>query len=697
LDTNTRKTNEQVRPTIVSALDFLSVPTGPASGILPAPAPSSSSSSPSASAKATSVQHRPGEFDALVTEKSERDTTHRSVAVTRNAPSDARVDTDKSKDRDKDKDADTAANAAQSSSASASASPSAESDTKASPAPPSQAIITNPLLAMALTVQTPASEADTKNGGSVAANAGDAAAAGVTRTGASGDGASPLSTATAAFAVATLGSKASAAGADSIAPQTVKADGAALNAAIGDFATIANQQIAAAAGATASSNAASAGNAADSATNTANAAATAATNVANATNASNTTDADASAIALQLQANAGGIAAGDVNANAGVNATAKTDAATRAKLAGFTLNASGGAVTTKAASAQPGSVDANSDGAGPAILRVSDALASKVASPVPASSPGSTRDVSASGGISDAARRQAWSEMARLLGGTNQATANAGNAANSGANAASSSSGQTGGGQAADARVAGVTISLTPAAQEMSARVQNDSSDQAGNFAAGDPAGAAALAASAFDGARSQTGQGDQQRSDSFATYTPAPLARSGSDAIGSTTTFPLSQAISAFTTQVDATHANGASAALPAALSTGTDADAQQVIRSMRLQWNGSVGEAQLRLQPEHLGQVLVSVRVDQGNVSATLHADSATAQQWIQTHEQELRQALQDQGLRVTQFQVTSNSDDRSQGDQPQRGQQQDDQQPARPRTERTDPNAPKFEVRV
>jgi flagellar hook-length control protein FliK len=136
--------------------------------------------------------------------------------------------------------------------------------------------------------------------------------------------------------------------------------------------------------------------------------------------------------------------------------------------------------------------------------------------------------------------------------------------------------------------------------------------------------------------------------------------------------------------------------------LTASADGDAaQQVIRSMRLQWSGTSGEAQLRLQPEHLGQVLVSVRVDQGNVSATLHADSATAQQWIESHQQELRQALQDQGLKVTQFNVTVNPDDRGRRDassqQQQSRDQQDQAQSGRSRTLRDTSNGRTFEVRV
>jgi flagellar hook-length control protein FliK len=141
--------------------------------------------------------------------------------------------------------------------------------------------------------------------------------------------------------------------------------------------------------------------------------------------------------------------------------------------------------------------------------------------------------------------------------------------------------------------------------------------------------------------------------------------------------------------TSVAATSTTAASSA------AAGDAAAQQIIRGMRLQWSGSVGEAQLRLQPENLGQVYVSVRVDQGTVSATLRADSAAAQQWIQTHQQDLKQALQDQGLQVSEIIVTNEPDQRQQ-----RGNQQERENASRGRqARRQDSTAdqPRFEIRV
>jgi hypothetical protein len=334
--------------------------------------------------------------------------------------------------------------------------------------------------------------------------------------------------------------------------------------------------------------------------------------------------------------------------------------------------------------------------------------------------------------VADAARRQAWSELARLLG-SNQATTAGRTGGAAGANGASASAtaasgtvtGGAGAGAAAGANGSAAasqastglaivdSLSLASSSSQdrawrAHANATETATDRANSFGAGDKAATAMLAASAFDGARAQTGHGDGDRSDAFASFAAAlGLGRGAGDAIATTTTtaFPLQLVLSMATTaarSTDAAHsaAVAAGSGLPAAFAAQADGGdaAQQVIRTMRLQWSGSVGEAQLRLEPEHLGQVLVSVRVDQGNVSATLHADSAMAQQWIEAHQQDLRQALQDQGLRVTHFNVTTNPDDRARrdGSAPQ-DQPRNQQQPARRRDQRQNADGRTFEIRV
>ena len=73
------------------------------------------------------------------------------------------------------------------------------------------------------------------------------------------------------------------------------------------------------------------------------------------------------------------------------------------------------------------------------------------------------------------------------------------------------------------------------------------------------------------------------------------------------------------------------------------------QLVRGIRMQWRNGVGEAKLRLTPEHLGEVLVSLQVRQGAVSAVLRADSDIVRDWVRAHQHELKSALAAQGLEL------------------------------------------------
>lgn len=117
-----------------------------------------------------------------------------------------------------------------------------------------------------------------------------------------------------------------------------------------------------------------------------------------------------------------------------------------------------------------------------------------------------------------------------------------------------------------------------------------------------------------------------------------------------------------------------------------------QQIVRAIRLQWNQGVSEARLRLQPEHLGEVRVSLRVEHGMVRADLQADTAEVRNWIRTHEADLRRMLSEQGLDLDHLTVQDepSSDDRH---------GQDDQRRHHRRAARASHGreAPRFEVRV
>jgi flagellar hook-length control protein FliK len=84
-------------------------------------------------------------------------------------------------------------------------------------------------------------------------------------------------------------------------------------------------------------------------------------------------------------------------------------------------------------------------------------------------------------------------------------------------------------------------------------------------------------------------------------------------------------------------------------------------IVRTLTLQRREGGGEAHLRLQPDHLGELSVTLRVDGARVTAILRADSPVVRAWVQAHQQELRSALEDQGLTLDRLVVDPDSDGR------------------------------------
>ncbi|HVC21261.1 MAG TPA: flagellar hook-length control protein FliK [Vicinamibacterales bacterium] len=71
-------------------------------------------------------------------------------------------------------------------------------------------------------------------------------------------------------------------------------------------------------------------------------------------------------------------------------------------------------------------------------------------------------------------------------------------------------------------------------------------------------------------------------------------------------------------------------------------------------------MGEATVTLNPEYLGAVTVSLRVQQGVVMAHLQADTPQVRSWMEAHTQELQSALQGQGLHLGQLAITPTNPD-------------------------------------
>ncbi len=113
------------------------------------------------------------------------------------------------------------------------------------------------------------------------------------------------------------------------------------------------------------------------------------------------------------------------------------------------------------------------------------------------------------------------------------------------------------------------------------------------------------------------------------------------------------------------------------------------QIVKSMRLQWSGGLGEAKVTLKPGYLGEVVAAIKVDQGVVTATLHADTPEVRRWMESHTATLRDALVEHGLKLDRLTVAEPERQDAPGDrQAKPRQRQPDQH--RPRARRQAPDS-------
>lgn len=78
------------------------------------------------------------------------------------------------------------------------------------------------------------------------------------------------------------------------------------------------------------------------------------------------------------------------------------------------------------------------------------------------------------------------------------------------------------------------------------------------------------------------------------------------------------------------------------------------RLVHSIRIQARDSVSQANVRLNPEHLGEVTMTVRVDGGTVTAVVRAESGDVRQWLRGQEDSIRTALAEQGLTLDELVV-------------------------------------------
>ena len=96
---------------------------------------------------------------------------------------------------------------------------------------------------------------------------------------------------------------------------------------------------------------------------------------------------------------------------------------------------------------------------------------------------------------------------------------------------------------------------------------------------------------------------------------------------------------------------------------------NAERIVQSMRLQWARGGGEARITLEPSHLGELTVTLKVDQGVVAVRLQAETPIVREWLQTHAQTLRQGLAEHQLTLDRLEIAgpANADPSRDRDQP------------------------------
>jgi flagellar hook-length control protein FliK len=132
---------------------------------------------------------------------------------------------------------------------------------------------------------------------------------------------------------------------------------------------------------------------------------------------------------------------------------------------------------------------------------------------------------------------------------------------------------------------------------------------------------------------------------------------------------------------------------AAPTAPSTMTPGEENigRLVQAMRVNARPGAWEATVRLNPEHLGDVTIALRVERNSVTAVVKAEAAGVRQWLETQEQAVRSGMAEHGLHLERFVVQRD------------GQRRDPQEPERqpPPRKRQPPRdaqgAERFEVHV
>jgi flagellar hook-length control protein FliK len=201
------------------------------------------------------------------------------------------------------------------------------------------------------------------------------------------------------------------------------------------------------------------------------------------------------------------------------------------------------------------------------------------------------------------------------------------------------------------------------------------------------------VAAAQGTGQSGQFGQRSDTRGDEAGVGTAAAVTLTGARAeaaVQAFTSLAAESPLGVTGLPSDATPTAGQDAAASVASPQESAANVHSMVRAMRMQVTDGGGEARLQLNPEHLGQVTLTVKVEQGRVAAHIQAETADASRWIETHQSNLRSALEEQGLEVKELLVSTDPDGR-------REREQARSQPKARTARRADDESPKFEILV
>jgi flagellar hook-length control protein FliK len=122
-----------------------------------------------------------------------------------------------------------------------------------------------------------------------------------------------------------------------------------------------------------------------------------------------------------------------------------------------------------------------------------------------------------------------------------------------------------------------------------------------------------------------------------------------------------------------------------------------ERMVQSLRVQFRDGIGEAVVRLKPEHLGSVQVSLKIENGAITATVQAEVASVRHWLESQQDTLRTSLAEHGLRLERFVVQPDGERQSARDDAQPREQRRQQQRTRGRAAMSGTDQPVFDVTV